>query len=73
MEMEGLLDKLTREDLNALCAALNEAADTFLEAAVKESLALDVRDLPVMTLGAYADGHGVTLSDVDPPSRFFMR
>ena len=56
MEMEGLLDKLTREDLNALCAALNEAADTFLEAAVKESLALDVRDLPVMTLGAYADG-----------------
>ena len=55
-EMDGLIDKLSGKDLNALCLELNEAAETFLDSAVEESLPIDVREFPVMTLGVYADG-----------------
>lgn len=56
MEHEGVLGKINDEKINELCYAINKSVDIFLNNSMKPEIKDDIRDLPIMTLGIYADG-----------------
>ena len=56
MEHTGSYNKKAKERLKELCLAINEAMLSLLDNIVKNDLSQDLRDLPLMTLGVYADG-----------------
>lgn len=56
MEHSGIIGKHSNEDIADLCHAINSAMDDFLEEVNTDSLGKDLYELPIMTLGIYADG-----------------
>ncbi len=56
MEHNGIISESVKDELPRLCTAINESISTFLSVIGDEALSLDVHDLPLMTLGVYADG-----------------
>ena len=56
MEHDGKRTAISDNDIEDLCIAINAAINIFLDSATKATLANDLYDLPLMTLGIYADG-----------------
>lgn len=56
LEHTGKIDSFSDEDIESLCKAINSVMDCFLNDINKDYLKEDLNDLPLMTLGVYADG-----------------
>lgn len=56
MEERGVIQKKADSDIPALCSALNEAMNLLIQAIPPGSLQADIDQLPLMMLGAQADG-----------------
>ena len=55
LERDGIVSA-SRQVVDDLCRALNESLGSLLKRVDKKSLKRDLKELPLMTLGAYADG-----------------
>lgn len=56
MEHDGKITKNSEQEINNLCYAINSAMENLLKNVNHSTLTQDLKALPLMTLGVYADG-----------------